>query len=384
MPTQQDITVGIAILNFGKPEDTAECLVSLAHVRGVSFGLWLLDNGSKPEDFERLKALLPKNLPLHLLRVEKNLGFAGGANYCAQRILEDSGATSVLFLNNDTIVTEDFLARMVAAVHEDRHEDLVGARMMSYAQREVVDNLGIAMYASCVASSRLTRHTRFFGPSGGCMLMTRRLLQELVTVHGHIFDDRFFAYAEDTDVCFRSLHLGYTPVYVDEAVVYHKGSLTSGGKSNTFVAYQGLRNTLWMLRKNLPFSLALLHAPFIALVHLATIVKYVCKGQLGLVMRTYRDGLAGWSMLREDRRRILGTSRRQTRDLHAFFHPGFYAPGYIRETLASLLVRDIAESPTFAAHMTVQGQKGSHHTGRGKGFGCKLLPSTSQKGVKGK
>ena len=63
------------------------------------------------------------------------------------------------------------------------------------------------------------------------------------------FDESFWMYLEDTDLAFRAQLLGYQPVFVPEARVYHHLSATGGGKLASY--YVG-RNTIWMLAKNMP------------------------------------------------------------------------------------------------------------------------------------
>jgi GT2 family glycosyltransferase len=82
------------------------------------------------------------------------------------------------------------------------------------------------------------------GPTGGCALLRRRLLEDLRAMHGAWFDEQFFCYAEDTDLVIRARWLGYRAAYAADAIVQHEGSLSSGGPDNDFVLYHGIRNSL--------------------------------------------------------------------------------------------------------------------------------------------
>ncbi len=69
-----------------------------------------------------------------------------------------------------------------------------------------------------------------------------------------MFDEEFFAYAEDVDLSFRAQLMGYKCVYVPNAVVYHFGSAT-GVKHSPFNEYHVRRNEIWVLAKNMPGEL---------------------------------------------------------------------------------------------------------------------------------
>lgn len=343
MATPQE-HLAVIILNFGKVDDTIACLESFQEVKDVSYRLYVLDNGSSQEDLERLRSYVACNETMQLLRSETNLGFSGGANFALQTVLQNAQNTHILFLNNDTTVQPDALAKLLAACNPAEMQDLVGLRMMSFYQPNQVDNLGIAMYASCIASSRKTLDATFFGPSGGSMLVTRRFAEHMLHLDGEFFDSEFFAYAEDTDICFRALHRGYTPVYVDDAVVMHKGSVTSGGKFNEFVMYQGLRNTIWMLMKNLPAGIFWSNIFWIFLAHVSVMLKYTIKGKLGLTIRLYRDAFAARKLMGQKRKKIFANRKRTNKELRVFMGKQFYEGAYITTSLRTLFRRDIAPS----------------------------------------
>lgn len=82
------------------------------------------------------------------------------------------------------------------------------------------------------------------GPSGNCALYTANLLRQVYSASGEYFDEQFFCYAEDTDLAWRAVLLGYQAAYAADARVYHKVSIASGGPGSDFVLYHGIRNSL--------------------------------------------------------------------------------------------------------------------------------------------
>jgi GT2 family glycosyltransferase len=83
-----------------------------------------------------------------------------------------------------------------------------------------------------------------FGASGGAALFRRRLFDEI-----GLFDERLVSYCEDVDWAWRMQLAGYRCRYVPEAVAYHWGSATGGGK---LASYYCGRNFIRVALKNLP------------------------------------------------------------------------------------------------------------------------------------
>ena len=81
---------------------------------------------------------------------------------------------------------------------------------------------------------------------------TAELLRAIHQATGEYFDEHFFCYAEDTDLAWRAVLLGYRAAYAEDALVYHKGSISSGGPNSDFVLYHGIRNSLFVLVKDIP------------------------------------------------------------------------------------------------------------------------------------
>ena len=101
--------------------------------------------------------------------------------------------------------------------------------MHKLADPAEVDTLGIAMYASLMPADRKSLDDTFIGPTGGCCMLTRALIERLKAVSGYCFDPRFFCYCEDTDMVLRAVLLGYRPIYLDQLVALHEGQASSGG-----------------------------------------------------------------------------------------------------------------------------------------------------------
>jgi len=102
----------IIILNWNQYELTRQTLCSLNEITYSDYEILLVDNGSTDDSFARLKKDFPG---MHTLAAGENLGVSGGRN-AGIDFARDRNDDYLLFLDNDVIVAEDFLGRLVEAL----------------------------------------------------------------------------------------------------------------------------------------------------------------------------------------------------------------------------------------------------------------------------
>lgn len=324
--------VAAVVINFNTANHTLACLRSLADLQLGLRRVLLIDNASAPEDLASLEAgLATLDLDLELERHPKNLGFAGASDLAIRELLGDSGVARILLLNNDAVALPalaDWLAQA--------HGDLCAARVMQLDDPQRIDSLGIVMYRSGLASNRLDPDEPLLGPTGGCAVYSRRALEALLEAHGHVFDSSFFCYAEDTDLALRALLLGFEPDYYDQAVALHGGQASSGGGFNDFVLYHGIRNSIWVLVKGMPWSLLFYCAPWITVMHLAIPLRHGRMGKWRVVWALYRDACLGMRACFRARGAIQARAEAASRTVAARISRKFYDRGYVRDAIRQL------------------------------------------------
>ncbi|MHB8678796.1 MAG: glycosyltransferase [Rudaea sp.] len=328
--------IAITIVNHRTLNVTLACLATLRMELGDAVRVYLLDNGSPGDDAKRLSDFASQHPDrIRFSASLKNLGFAGGMNLLIGQALADPAIDQILLLNSDTLPQPGFIAAMQAKLDPQSRTDLVAARMLD-ASSDEVDSLGIALYRSTLASNRKREEEILLGPSGGCALLTRRLLEDLHASHGEWFDESFFCYAEDTDLALRARWLGYRPAYAPDAVVHHARSLSSGGPENDFVLYHGIRNSLWWLVKDAPTGWLLRSLPRFIALHGGIVLRHLRRGRVRVLWRLYRDGIRGIPAMRR-KRAIIGQTRRvAAAEFASWVEPHFYERGYVRRAWREL------------------------------------------------
>jgi len=327
--------IAVAIVNYRTRAATLRCLAALMPELGVEDRVYLLDNGSGAEEADALRAASAAYAArLTFDASAENSGFAGGMNRLLDAILADAAVTHVLLLNSDTRATPGFLSAMTARLDADARIDMIAARLLG--ESGGVDSLGIALYRSTLASNRKRADEVLLGPTGGCALLTRRLLEDLKATHGEWFDAGFFCYAEDTDLVLRARWLGYRAAYAPDAVVYHQGSLSSGGPDNDFVLYHGIRNSLWWLAKDAPAAWLLRSLPWFVLLHGGIVLRHLRRGRARVLWRLYRDACKGLPAMWRKRAVIRRARRVPAAAFRAWVEPHFYERDYVRRAWREL------------------------------------------------
>ena len=208
------------------------CVEPLTRIPGVR--TVVVDNASPDESLETIAGLR-----VEVVRSERNGGFSYGCNLGAA----SGRAPFVLFLNPDARIGAAALDAMVSVLRLDAEAALVGPRItdddgeLAWSLRRFPRHR--STFAQALFAHRLLPHAAwadevirdpaiYAGPatpewlSGACMLIRRSVFEQLGG-----FDEDFFLYCEDTDLCRRVWDAGHLVRYVPEARVEHIGGASS-------------------------------------------------------------------------------------------------------------------------------------------------------------
>jgi N-acetylglucosaminyl-diphospho-decaprenol L-rhamnosyltransferase len=220
-------TVEAVVVNHDAGESLLECVVSLK-AEGVRH-VTVVDNESTDGSAETLLRAQPDT---RLVRAGANLGYGAGAN----RGIAGGSSEFVLVSNPDISIHRGAVRSLVDVLGADPTIAIVGPQLLEAdgtrypsARRfpSFVDAAGHAVLADLVPGNRFTRRYRMDDldahevtsvdwVSGACFLGRRSALAELGG-----FDEAYFMYAEDTDLCWRARRAGWGVAYVPAAVVTH-------------------------------------------------------------------------------------------------------------------------------------------------------------------
>ena len=133
-PNPEVPLTSIIILTHKQLELTKQCLQSIETHTPESHEIIIVDNASTDGTLDYLRRYESAHSNVHVIANKENLGFAGGNN----QGLALSKGEYVLLLNNDTVVTDGWLSRMLATLMNHPEAGLVGP-MSNYRVRTTVD-----------------------------------------------------------------------------------------------------------------------------------------------------------------------------------------------------------------------------------------------------
>jgi GT2 family glycosyltransferase len=243
--------VSVIVLNYNGEAHLRECLSSLGNLTpivGLSIRVICADNGSIDHSLELVRREFPW---VEIIAFEKNLGFTGGYNLAIENITSEY----IALLNNDTKVTPDWLDEMVASIKYSPDVAIVGSKVLTYGRENILQYAGgkftilgngyiLGLWEEDNASWSIQGYTGF--AMGASFLIKREIFLELGG-----FDDRYYAYNEETDLCWRAWLAGYKVIYAPKAIVYHKLGATGGVLNSPLMLSLVVKNRLATLIKNL-------------------------------------------------------------------------------------------------------------------------------------
>ena len=220
--------VSIIIPVYNNAIYTYNCLKSISEKTKEPFEIIVVDDASDDET----KSILESMNNIKIIRNESNKGFIISCNEGAK----SSEGNCLLFLNNDTIVTDDWLRALLDLMKNDG-VGAVGAKLV-YPNGTLQEAGGIVWndafgwnYGRGDNPEKPEYNfVREVDYCSGAVLLVRKDLFEKIGG----FDERFRpAYYEDTDLCFSIRNWGYRVLYQPESVVIHYEGKTSGTEINS-------------------------------------------------------------------------------------------------------------------------------------------------------
>lgn len=255
------IDLSVVIVSFNTRGLLAECISSaMRECHGLTAEIIVVDNGSSDGSAAMVEAEFPDAL---LVRSNENLGFGRANNLGFQA----AGGRYVVLLNSDAFMAPGTLSRALAYMDSTPRCGMLGARLVG---RDGVDQPSARQFPSLFndmlhltgLSARFPHSPVLGAPDrtwadptepvetdwvpGAFAVIRRQALKEV----GY-FDERFFLYYEEVDLCRRLKDKGWTVAYRPELVVTHFGGESSKTVKRLTLSGAGSQLTLWRMRSAL-------------------------------------------------------------------------------------------------------------------------------------
>jgi GT2 family glycosyltransferase len=255
--------VSMVVLNWNGKAFIQECIDSLLHTTYPNFELIVIDNASDDGSVELLRAYGAK---IRLVINECNVGYAAGNNIG----FKIAQGAFVAAINNDIVVEPDWLSQLIPRFEADERIGAISCRqMMPSPHNTVIDGLYHRLRPElfpspiavgeryCQDNPQQSASGYVLSVNGGAAVYRKSMLDELGG-----FDERFYAYMEEADLCLRGFWQGWRSYYEATAIVYHRGS-ASFKKKKAYMYYLRERNRIWFITKHIPSSLIIRKIVFV-------------------------------------------------------------------------------------------------------------------------
>ncbi|MGY6548147.1 MAG: glycosyltransferase family 2 protein [Roseinatronobacter sp.] len=236
-------TVLTVILNYRTAEMSLRAAqAALRAMEGVEGSITIVDNDSQDGSFETLQQALRDTPRVRVLQSGHNGGFGAGNNVAIRAGLPDGRAPDYVYLLNSDAFPEPDAIRLLrdylsahpecgfVGSHVRGEDDLphrtafrfpsVWSEFESAAQTGPITRL---LSRHVVAVDLPDRPADIDWCAGASVMFPMPVLDRI-----GLFDEQFFLYFEETDLCFRIREAGYRGVYLPQARVVHIGSVSTG------------------------------------------------------------------------------------------------------------------------------------------------------------
>lgn len=287
--------VYIILLNWNNWRDTIDCLESLGDMNYPAYQIVIADNDSEDHSVEKIveylhqkelssknesyfilsedeiysRSFLPETFsqplsnsdyPVVIIRNKGNYGFGKGNNVALKFFLSQKDSDLVWLLNNDTTVDNKALQYLVQEINKDPNVGASGSTIFYHDQPSTIQTVGGGAFFPFLGQARLlfknenknilsqnlamVIRKKLFYIMGASLLIKKEVLKEV-----GIFDEDYFLYAEEMDLCYRIRQKGYSLAVSLNSWVFHKESSSLKDKKHFYYFYL-FKSNLLFLRKH--------------------------------------------------------------------------------------------------------------------------------------
>jgi GT2 family glycosyltransferase len=251
-----NVILSLIIVNYNTQDLVIQCIQSVKnHLKGMTYELILVDNGSNDQCLELAKQILPDIITI---KNTDNLGFASANNQGLRR----AKGKYLCLLNSDTILIENLFSDAIQYFENNPKVGIIGPRVLNDDKSLQVSfgkyhSLFIEMLRTLNVESKykkwiMKNDQKKWGlrphqvdwVSGCCLLIRRDVIHQI----GYL-DEAFFLFNEEVDWCKRASNYQWQIVYFPQNAIIHIGS-KSAVKNYYLFIYQRYISRLKYFQKH--------------------------------------------------------------------------------------------------------------------------------------
>ncbi|MGI6278825.1 MAG: glycosyltransferase family 2 protein [Patescibacteria group bacterium] len=309
--------ISLIVLNWNGQPWLKNCFTSIYQQDFKKFEVILADNNSTDNSIKYTKKYWPK---VRIVSFKNNLGYVGANNLAAQK----AQGKYLLFLNNDTKIQPNFLRSLSKEASSNK---ILTPQAFDYQGEKVFPKdkpfLGLGRFGYPVFSLHP------FYADGSALFIAKQAFNNLGG-----FDEDYFIFHEDIDLCWRAQLVGFKITPVPEAKIYHAAGGTLEGskiktgqrhRTSTLRRFLTEKNALSNLLKNYGLISLILFLPIFLIIGWGEAFLYLLSGQPTAslaIIRAHWWNLTNLKKTLKKRARIQKTRRVDEKEMLKFFSKG--------------------------------------------------------------
>lgn len=274
--------IGIVIVGFNSKKYLKSCFESIKKSSYKNFKIIFVDNFSNDDSAVYIK----KNYPdIILIKNKHNYGFAKGNNIGIKKVLALK-CDYVFVLNPDTILDDDCLTKLAKKANQ---KSILQPLILIYERGKKTNLINTTgNYLNYLGFSYCNNYRKKISKieviddipsaSGAAMFIPSNIIKKV-----GLFDELFFMYHEDLDLCWRARIAGFNIKLISRAKVWHKYSFSK----NKEKMFQAEKNRLLFIFKNFQNKTILLILPMLIINEFLLIVYSLLNKWLLFKLKTY-------------------------------------------------------------------------------------------------
>jgi len=208
------MSVDIVIPTFNTRQLTEKCITSIMKYEPKA-NIYIIDNDSNDDSESRLP-----RYPIQYLRQNKNFGYGKACNIGIRK----GKGEYILILNSDTELISPCLEKMIQVFKSDKNIGIVGPKLINSTNRIVGCGVvgtnakpKIRGWLEPNTTMKYNTQMECVSVCGAAMMLKRDNISKL-----GLFDERYFFYFEETDLCYHARELGYKVIYTPAVTIMHR------------------------------------------------------------------------------------------------------------------------------------------------------------------
>lgn len=260
--------IAAVTVNYNREKSTNNLIDSLrkSEIADNSLHIIVVDNAPQKPYFAPDK----HKDNVTVIRSGTNTGFSGGNNIGIKEAI-NIGSDYILLVNDDTVVSRDLIKNLKEVLQSGDKIGVVSPKIYFakghefHKERYKMNELGHILWFAGgftdwkhaksvhrgineVDKGQFDTKERIEFATGCCMMVKAEVFEKV-----GFFDERYFLYYEDDDLCMRIRSKGFEIYYAPKAAMYHENASSSGGAGNVLHDYFLTRNQMLFGMKHAPF-----------------------------------------------------------------------------------------------------------------------------------